>query len=345
MWEAAMAGQGAYWVNGVPYPAAGGDRAFVIMGWNYERGVAEAIHSWGHRAESTMADKVYGQWCQHRCNTWSRFALLDIHQPGLGGVGNVHFPVNGTSDYDYGNSRSVASNADAWLTYPNLNENTRVFNFTEWSPPGGDHQRNYLNWWYAHMPHAGGRAPDGYLSNWWRYLCDVDQFKGGNANLFSTLGVPEVSICLPADGATVSGFFHVRADAWVDGAMGRADLFIDGVYTASDTLMPFRFEVDASLLAPGTHQIVVKAHELQNGTQTASDPITVNVAPNCDSLDFNNDAVSPDTGDIDDFLSVFGGGGCSNDPNCNDIDFNNDGVGPDTADIEAYLRVFGGGAC
>jgi hypothetical protein len=68
-------------------------------------------------------------------------------------------------------------------------------------------------------------------------------------------------------------------------------------------------------------------------------------ASDCDAIDFNNDGVAPDTGDIDDFLSVFGGGPCSNDPNCNDVDFNNDGVAPDTGDIDAFLRVFGGGPC
>jgi hypothetical protein len=65
----------------------------------------------------------------------------------------------------------------------------------------------------------------------------------------------------------------------------------------------------------------------------------------CDSVDFNNDGLFPDTADIDDFLSVFGGGPCSNDPNCNDVDFNNDGLFPDTLDIDSLLSVFGGGAC
>jgi hypothetical protein len=80
---------------------------------------------------------------------------------------------------------------------------------------------------------------------------------------------------------------------------------------------------------------------------TFSDPATLAVGAVCDSLDFNNDGVTPDTGDIDDLLSVFGGGPCSTDPTpgCNDIDFNNDGVAPDTEDINAFLRVFGGGVC
>ncbi|MFO0830210.1 MAG: matrixin family metalloprotease [Phycisphaerales bacterium] len=65
----------------------------------------------------------------------------------------------------------------------------------------------------------------------------------------------------------------------------------------------------------------------------------------CDSIDFNNDGLFPDTADIDDFLSVFSGGHCSNDPLCSDIDFNNDGLFPDTADIDSLLSVFSGGPC
>jgi hypothetical protein len=66
---------------------------------------------------------------------------------------------------------------------------------------------------------------------------------------------------------------------------------------------------------------------------------------NCDSIDFNNDGLFPDTLDIDDFLSVFSGGPCSNDPLCGDIDINNDGLFPDTLDIDAFLSVFSGGPC
>ncbi len=67
----------------------------------------------------------------------------------------------------------------------------------------------------------------------------------------------------------------------------------------------------------------------------------------CDSIDFNNDGLFPDTADIDDFLSVFSGGPCSTapTPGCSDIDFNNDSLFPDTADIDALLMVFSGGAC
>ncbi|HEX2838414.1 MAG TPA: hypothetical protein VHN77_09835 [Phycisphaerales bacterium] len=73
--------------------------------------------------------------------------------------------------------------------------------------------------------------------------------------------------------------------------------------------------------------------------------LTLTSGPICDSIDFNNDGLFPDTLDIDDFLSVFSGGPCTNSPNCGDIDFNNDGLFPDTLDIDALLSVFSGGSC
>ena len=81
------------------------------------------------------------------------------------------------------------------------------------------------------------------------------------------------------------------------------------------------------------------------GTDTsASALVTVN-PPGCDTIDFNGDGLYPDNLDLVDFLSVFGGGACSNDPNCGDLDFNNDGLFPDNEDIFSLFRVFGGGAC
>ncbi|MFO0832374.1 MAG: GDSL-type esterase/lipase family protein [Phycisphaerales bacterium] len=73
-----------------------------------------------------------------------------------------------------------------------------------------------------------------------------------------------------------------------------------------------------------------------NGACLASAP--------CNSTDFNGDALSPDTADIDDFLSVFSGGPCPT-GTCAGIDFNRDGLAPDTLDIDALLSVFSGGPC
>ncbi|MFO0832761.1 MAG: hypothetical protein U0637_13095 [Phycisphaerales bacterium] len=68
----------------------------------------------------------------------------------------------------------------------------------------------------------------------------------------------------------------------------------------------------------------------------------------CDSIDWNGDGLFPDTQDITDFITVFGGGFCAapNPPVCNtDIDFNNDGLFPDTDDITAFINAFAGGPC
>jgi hypothetical protein len=66
--------------------------------------------------------------------------------------------------------------------------------------------------------------------------------------------------------------------------------------------------------------------------------------PTCDSVDFNNDGLFPDTQDLSDFLAVYAGAPCPTTA-CGDIDFNNDALFPDTTDIDALLSVFSGGPC
>ncbi|MFO0830503.1 MAG: S8 family serine peptidase [Phycisphaerales bacterium] len=96
----------------------------------------------------------------------------------------------------------------------------------------------------------------------------------------------------------------------------------------------------------GVWTVEVVGAQVNLGPQGFSLVVTGGVSPvGCDGIDFNHDDLFPDTLDIEDFLSVFSGGACSNDPHCGDIDFNNDGLFPDAADIESLLRVFGGGGC
>jgi hypothetical protein len=76
----------------------------------------------------------------------------------------------------------------------------------------------------------------------------------------------------------------------------------------------------------------------------------LNVTNNpCDSVDFNNDTLTPDSGDLDDFIAVLAGGpsACSTFPvpGCNDLDFNNDGLFPDSLDLDAFISRLAGGPC
>jgi hypothetical protein len=176
-WESTMAGPNAYFVNSPPVQGVNTTRDFIIMGWNFERGVGEAIHSYGHRVENIMKHTYGGVWdmTNPATNNWSKFAMLDKNDPGQGGVGNVHFPVNGLTDYDYFDTKTVASNAPDWAFYPYFKGATELVNNLTWSPNGSDPQRQYLNWFYSWIPHFVGRGPDGRLNDWWVYITNVDQ--------------------------------------------------------------------------------------------------------------------------------------------------------------------------
>ncbi|MFO0831893.1 MAG: hypothetical protein U0637_08615 [Phycisphaerales bacterium] len=141
----------------------------------------------------------------------------------------------------------------------------------------------------------------------------------------STLTVPDVgSYTFPSSASMVSD-----AQSWLDHPETNNGLILLGDETGSFARAARRF---------GSRE---------NPTASERPHLTVTYTPpaGCDSVDFNNDGLFPDTADIDDFLSVFSGGSCSNDPNCGDVDFNNDGLFPDTTDIDSLLSVFSGGPC
>lgn len=166
--ESAMAGPGAFYINGEVYDKVPSKRPFAIMGFNYERGVAEMLHDLCHRTESTMA-RVYGGWKVEELTTnWARFAANAAQSHGVSAAGTCHWPPNAERDYDYANPRSVESSADDWLGYPTLTGKTRPVNRETWGGP--DYHRNYMRWWFAHLPHASGVNPDGRLNNWWEYV-------------------------------------------------------------------------------------------------------------------------------------------------------------------------------
>ncbi len=283
--ESAMAGKGSYWINGGT-DFVGSERAFPIMGLNYEAGFANALHSFGHRSEGHM-DHIYGgttnwngtTWVPHREHNWAKYVYLDKYNPGagLGGIGNIHFPVNGTSDYDYGHNingdlNSVLSLADNWANYPNIESGAaRLVDRRDWQRADGDWHRGYMDWWYSHLPHFEGRGDDYYLNNWWRYLFDINQYKYGNASLYLTTGRGQVKTIAPPSGI---GIIPVRAETFVDGALGRVDLYVDGQFYATDAIAPFTFDLNATALGSGGHELVTKMYELQNGTEAVSEPLT-----------------------------------------------------------------------
>lgn len=111
MYESVMTGNEAFWINGPTFSSTCTEK-LSIMGLNYERGVAEALHSFGHRTENVIL-KMHGSQSIVSCNSSNanEFMSYDEKCAGLAAVGNIYFPPNGITDYDYGNMSYVLSNA------------------------------------------------------------------------------------------------------------------------------------------------------------------------------------------------------------------------------------------
>lgn len=166
-YESTMCGVGAFWCNSQPQSwSTGYNRRFIVMGFNYERGVGEMLHSFGHRCESTLTQtfsKLEGA-----ANLYARFALYDKISPGEAELGNVHFPPNAEQAYDYNNPRKVVSNCDDWNNFPNFKNEVRLVNADEW---GNGDMRILHKWWLKHLPKMAGRI-NGIANNWWQYALD-----------------------------------------------------------------------------------------------------------------------------------------------------------------------------
>jgi hypothetical protein len=166
-WESIMAGPGAFWCNASPLIGTEqANRRFVIMGFNFERGVGEMLEDLGHRAESILG-KVFER-SQAESNLFERFTRYDQKHPNRAECGTVHFAPNSVRDYDWGNTTRVLSGCDTWLRFPDLNGETRVVDSREW---GNGDIRAHHKWWLSHFPHVQGKT-NGISWNWWDYVVD-----------------------------------------------------------------------------------------------------------------------------------------------------------------------------
>jgi hypothetical protein len=157
-----------------PYDIPDCGRTIWVMGFNYEVGEDNALHSFGHRCEGIIALTVgHGIWKDEagETNAWSRFTRQASKYPHDAHVGNVHGGPNAKTGYDYGQTNAVLSAADDWFNYPNLTGEKKLVNRDNWGGP--QWHLNYMRWWLNHLPKARG-ASDGFYNNWWRYVVDYD---------------------------------------------------------------------------------------------------------------------------------------------------------------------------
>jgi len=144
-----------------------------VMGFNYEVGADNMIHSYAHRIESmaalAMADGVWEP--KQMRDPWNVFSWLEMDTPGTPSmVGNCHVPPNGQSGYDYNNKRKVLSWADNWRNYPDLRGKPRMVGSDEW----GNNQFGYMKWLLERLPKYPGYTEYGY-NNWWVYIANTDE--------------------------------------------------------------------------------------------------------------------------------------------------------------------------
>jgi hypothetical protein len=166
-YESVMGGAGAFWCNAPPLTGtAGCKRKFVVMGFSFERGPGEMLHSFGHRCESILT-KTFER-TQGEANHYARFSRYELVAPGKAALGSIHFPPNAEKDYDYNNPRKVLSSCYDWNNFPHFQNDVRQVNADEW---GNGNLRTLHSWWLKHLPKVAGRT-NGVANNWWQYIMD-----------------------------------------------------------------------------------------------------------------------------------------------------------------------------
>lgn len=159
-YESTLAGPNAFWYNSPPLEKTTCQKLLPIMGFNYERGISEALEDLGHRTESAM-EHVEGNWVINGPISWDKFIMVDKNTPGQAECGSIHYAPNSLTDYDWSNKRVVKSACDDWLKYPNLPSppNYKDINCDLWNCDG----YQYKKWWFKHLPGA-----------WWKYVFDYE---------------------------------------------------------------------------------------------------------------------------------------------------------------------------
>ncbi len=147
-----------------------------VMGFNYEVGTGNMIHSYNHRVESMIALVFsHGVWDKSLVgkDPFNTFTMLNLDFPDKPSqVGNTHIPSNGKFGYDYKPKGSVLTYADAWPThYPNMKDcKPRQFDSSIY----GNTQEGYQEWFMFHIPSRPGYTKWGY-NNWWVYIANTDE--------------------------------------------------------------------------------------------------------------------------------------------------------------------------
>lgn len=144
-YESRMVGRNSIWCNAPAYNSE--CNPFIIMGFNFTRGVSEAIEAFGHRTESTL------RYCYK--NFFADFTKC---------VGTIHTPHNAINDYDWNNPDIVNCYADKYPNAYNQSKGCSALLSTFFKTKSiykpvlrnADYWNNnsldYFRYWYNHIP-------------------------------------------------------------------------------------------------------------------------------------------------------------------------------------------------
>jgi hypothetical protein len=171
-WEANQTGTGAFNTNGPVIYGTSCNKPMNIMGFSYERGLAEMVEDLMHRIEGTMS-KAYGSWAQNRmAHNWDKYGLVDYQSPSytFSGCGSCHYAPNSTADYQWSSSANVSTYCDEFIDYPDPIDtgNRKTINCNAWGCTG----LGYFRWWLQRFPSKSGVAPDNKYADWWKYVLE-----------------------------------------------------------------------------------------------------------------------------------------------------------------------------
>jgi len=182
MWGSNLTGTDAFWYNSSPTLDTTCSKQVPIMGLNYERGLAEAVESFGHRTESAM-DHTFSRWYNDYqydsvrkypgdINDWELFTMKEWDDGDFNSsCGLIHGAVNTQTFpgpgwwYIWDDTNYVNNNCDNFYNYPSLTGATKYINCTEW----GCSDLGFKEWWFKHIPNKDG-IYEGKWNNWWRYI-------------------------------------------------------------------------------------------------------------------------------------------------------------------------------
>lgn len=172
-WEAAITGSKNILTNGAQLPYCP-QRTILILGLNYQRGLGEAMESYGHHLERAFTSKVgfplYSAWTGIN-KIYS--TTLDSY-PGSGKdehCGGVHDAPNARFEYDRTNKDSVRTDCQSW-DGTNKPNNYETINCSAW----GCSYAGYLTWWMQNIPGVGNNLyfNNKKVPNWWVLVGDPD---------------------------------------------------------------------------------------------------------------------------------------------------------------------------